>query len=75
MGREQLVGARLVRSYRLLAQIAIADAVAASGEPGEIRDANKALAKGDQALAKGNYQSGFDHFRHAWEEAIKFRAP
>jgi hypothetical protein len=62
---------RIVKSDRALVQISITDAVASSGNPGEIRDAKRELAKADLDISRGDYESGFEHFRHAWQESIE----
>jgi hypothetical protein len=62
---------RILMSERLLAQIALDDARAASGKPNEIKDAIKALAKGDDQAAKGKYESALEHYQDAWKEAIE----
>ncbi len=62
---------RLVGADRLIALVAIADAVARSGDPGSIAKASDALAKGNRALSNGMFESAIEHYREAWKHALK----
>ncbi len=68
----------LVEADRLLAQIAIDDAVAAGGDAKKIAKAEKEIAKAEKEIAiaqkdidKGKYDKAIDHYRKAWEHAQK----
>lgn len=62
---------RLVGMDRALAQVAIGDAVSATGDAKMIAKANAELAKGDSEVAEAKYESGIEHYRNAWEHAQK----
>jgi hypothetical protein len=60
----------LVRTARILAKVALADAIAAAGDPKKIADG----AKRDRQGGAGNRQGALRqrdriHFKHAWEKA------
>ena len=59
----------LVQADQILATVAIADAVAASGDPQKIAKAQKELAKAADALAKRHFSEAIDHYKNAWHQA------
>ena len=59
----------LVQADQILATVAIADAVAASGDPQKIAKAQKELAKAADALAKRHFPEAIDHYKNAWHQA------
>jgi hypothetical protein len=63
--------AKLAKADRLLATIAISDAVNKGGKVKEINDANKALAKSDNSIVREKYEDAFEHLGGAWKEAIE----
>jgi hypothetical protein len=67
---ERLIG-MLVRADSMLARIAIDEAKAANGDPKEIKEAEKEFAKALEELANGNPKEAIEHFKHAWEHAMK----
>jgi hypothetical protein len=62
---------RIGTGDRLLAVVAIAEAVAAHGKPKQIAEARQELGKGDREWAKGDYAEAIEHYQEAWEEAVK----
>jgi hypothetical protein len=62
---------RLVSIDRILAVIVIDDAVAEGGDQKDIDKANKELAKGDEEASKGKFAHAIEHYRHAWDKALK----
>jgi 2',3'-cyclic-nucleotide 2'-phosphodiesterase (5'-nucleotidase family) len=57
---------RLADGDRVLAQVAVQDAVAQGGNPGIIALANKELTKGDSDVAGGRFKSAIGHYQAAW---------
>jgi len=57
---------RLAESGRMLALAAMADMAPGSGERGQISQAIRALAKGDQDIAEGRFNSGVEQYCLAW---------
>ncbi len=62
---------RIVQADRVLALVAINDAVARNGDPKKIAEANKELAKGDEELANGKFDEAIEHYRNSWKQALK----
>jgi hypothetical protein len=62
---------RLGGADRLIAEVAIADAVARSGDPGRVAKARDELAKGNRAWSNGRFESAIEHYREAWKHALK----
>ncbi|MCJ7457028.1 right-handed parallel beta-helix repeat-containing protein [Candidatus Bathyarchaeota archaeon] len=62
---------RLVEADKLLALVAIEDAVAASGDAKKIDKANDELGKGDARVADGHFTDAIEHYRNAWKHAIQ----
>jgi len=62
---------RLVGADRLIAQVAIADAVARGGNPTRVAKARDELAKGSRAWSNGRFESAIEHYRDAWKHALK----
>jgi hypothetical protein len=61
----------LVKATRLLAQTAIADAVAAQGDPRDIAKANDDLADGNRDAARGRFDDAVRDYESAWARAQK----
>ena len=61
----------LVTISRAFAQEAIDEAINAGGEQKEIDLANEELVKGDSENAEGKYNSTIEHYRNAWQHALK----
>jgi nitrous oxidase accessory protein NosD len=61
----------LVAGDELLAQTAIADAIAANGKPSAIADAQDEIEKAEAEAAKGHWDAAIDHYKHAWEKIQK----
>src|SRR5262249_47779892 len=61
---------RMVKSDRLLALVAINEAIAAHGDQKAIDSAQAELGKGDSDVAAGKYDSGIEHYRQAWRQAL-----
>jgi hypothetical protein len=61
----------LVAADRALATVAIADA--AGGDPRALAQATDELHKGDNDVTHGKLESGIEHYRNAWQHAL--RAP
>ena len=61
----------LVGANRELAQIAIGDASSQNGKEKEIAEANKELGKGDEYRDAGKFGDAVDHYKKAWEHALK----
>lgn len=62
---------RLIQADRILAQTIIADANLAHGDPAKIAKAREEMAQAEQDVASGKYDSGIEHFRNAWQQALK----
>jgi hypothetical protein len=60
---------RIVAVDRALAQVAIDDAV--GGNPTELAKANAELGKGDASAASNRPEEAIQHYRKAWDHAIK----
>jgi endonuclease G len=58
----------LVRSARLLAQVAISDATNSGVDANKIAQANQELAKGDQKVVDGRYDEAVDKYGNAWSK-------
>jgi len=61
----------LVEVGRMLAQIAIDDAIAAGGKAKEIEKAEKEMAKASEDISKGKFDKAIGHYKKAWERAQK----
>jgi hypothetical protein len=59
----------LVHADRVLAEVALADAIAASGDPHKIAEAQQELAKAADELTKGHFDAAIDHYKSAWKDA------
>jgi hypothetical protein len=66
---------RLVSSDRLLALVAIDDAMRARGDQSKIRAAQQELLQGDKAEAGGKFQEGITSYQGAWQEALLAKQP
>jgi hypothetical protein len=68
---------RIVKSDRLLAEIAIDEAEVAGLSPKKIEEDRKELAKGDEDATAGKYDEAIGHYRNAWKHAahIKIKLP
>jgi len=60
---------RLVSADKLLASTAISDA--AGGDAKKIDKANEELSKGDARAVDGNFVDAIEHYRNAWQHAVK----
>jgi len=63
--------ATLVAIDGSLAQIALDEAIAGSGDPSYISKAESEMAKADDEIAKGKFDKAIDHYKKAWENALK----
>jgi hypothetical protein len=61
----------MVSADRMLAQTAINDAIANSGDPKDIEKAQENIAEGDTFLTAGNTESAIERYREAWKKAIQ----
>jgi hypothetical protein len=59
----------LVGADQILAQTAIADAIAASGTQQKIAEAQAELANAAGQLAQGHGDAAIDHYKNAWKKA------
>jgi hypothetical protein len=64
---------RLVRAARLLAVVSIQDAAAAGLNPAKIAEDNAEMAKGDDDVNEGKFESAIDHYRNAWKHAVHLK--
>ena len=62
---------RIVQLNRDLALTAIYKAIALNGNSNDILKAKDELSKGDKDISTQNYDSGINHYRNAWDKAIK----
>ena len=62
---------RIVAADRRLAQVAINDAIGRGGDPKKIAKANEELAKGDSDNTDGKPDNAIEHYRNAWDQALK----
>jgi len=61
----------LDRADRDLAQVALGDAIAGSGNARKIQEAQKELQKAADDLARGHFDTAIDHYRNAWRKATE----
>jgi hypothetical protein len=61
---------RIVANDRLLAEIAISDAIVRHGNAGKIKTAKDELTKGDVEAGKDHPDKAIDHYKNAWKNAI-----
>jgi len=61
----------LVHADRVLAEVALADATAASGDPHELARGQEELAKAAADLTSGRVGDAIHHYRKAWTKAQK----
>ncbi|MGZ4411664.1 MAG: Ig domain-containing protein, partial [Gaiellaceae bacterium] len=54
---------------RILAEDALADAIAASGDPHKIADAQDELAKAADQITAGHFDDAVEHYKHAWKKS------
>jgi hypothetical protein len=59
----------LVQADQLLAETALADAIAAGGDPAKIAESQKELEKAAAESAKGHFDRAIDHYKNAWQKA------
>jgi hypothetical protein len=62
---------RLVQADRVLAFVAITDALAAHADAKKIAQARQELANGDSEAVSGRSESAIEHYRNAWNQALK----
>ena len=60
----------VVHADRLLAETAVADAIAAGGDRRDIADAQRQLARASSDVARGRFDSAIGHYENAWEDAL-----
>jgi hypothetical protein len=65
---QEMIGS-LVQADRILAEDALADAVAASGDAHKLEHARHELAKAADEAAKGRFDHAVEHYRRAWKIA------
>jgi uncharacterized repeat protein (TIGR01451 family) len=65
---------RLVRSDRLVAGAAIADAIRAGSDPHPASKAQEDLAKGDADALEGRFVNAIEHYQHAWKQSSHLKA-
>jgi hypothetical protein len=59
----------IVHVARIVAERAVADAIAASGDPEKIAQAQDELDEANAQLAAGNFAAAIQNFRQAWKKA------
>jgi hypothetical protein len=64
---------QLVQECRLLALVAIQDTISQSAGAKQVNQAESELAKGDQSIADGDFETGLDHYRNAWQALARLR--
>ena len=62
---------RITSADRVLALIAINDAVGRGGDPKKLDAANQELAKGDAAQSMGRPYEAIDHYKNCWKQALQ----
>ena len=62
---------RIVAADQRLAQVAINDAIGRGGDSKKIAKANEELAKGDSENSEGKPDNAIEHYRTAWDQALK----
>ncbi|HSU57555.1 MAG TPA: LamG-like jellyroll fold domain-containing protein, partial [Candidatus Dormibacteraeota bacterium] len=62
---------RILKSDRLLAAVAIADALAGGADASSLARATDELAQGDFDVGDGQFESGISHYRNAWKNAMQ----
>ena len=65
----------LVKADSILARVAIDDAIAAGGNPKEIKKAEKEMAKAEKDKERGKYDKAIKHYKKTWEHACKAMKP
>jgi len=61
---------RIVQADRLLASVAIQDAINAGASPKKLAGAEIELAKGDREAALSTCGGGIEHYRNAWKRVV-----
>ena len=61
----------LLHADRVLSEVALSDAVAASGDPHRIAQAQRELARAADEVASGRFDDAIKHYRKAWKKAEK----
>jgi hypothetical protein len=56
-----------------LAVVSIQDAAAAGLNPAKIAEDNAEMAKGDDDVNEGKFESAIDHYRNAWKHAVHLK--
>ena len=59
----------VVHADRVLAQQALSDAIAASGDAHQIAEAQRELGKASGELARAHFDQAIEHYGHAWHKA------
>jgi hypothetical protein len=62
---------RIVKSDRLLAIVAIQDALAAGADARKLNQALDKVANGDLDIADAKYEAGISQYRNAWKDAVQ----
>ena len=65
---QELIDA-LVRADQSLAQVALGDAIAASGDPKKIAESQNELVKAADEITKLHFDHAIDHYKTAWKKA------
>jgi hypothetical protein len=61
----------IVHVDQILAERAVSDAIAASGDPHKIAEAQKELDKAGEQLARGKFDDAIEHYKQAWHKAME----
>ena len=60
----------VVHADRMLAEVAVADAIAAGGDRRDIAYAQRQLARATSDVARGRFDSAVGHYENAWSGAL-----
>lgn len=60
---------KLVHADRILAEEALADAIAAPGDPHKIAQAQNELTKAADALANADFDGAIEHYKKSWKKS------
>jgi hypothetical protein len=61
---------RLLLAERLLAQVALSEAMAARADAKKIAAATQELFRGDSDATAGKYSPAIEHYREAWKQEL-----
>jgi len=62
---------RIVKADRLLAVVAIQDALNGGVNRGRLAEAQRAVAQGDKEAANAKYAPAIEHYRNAWQHGMR----